>query len=37
LLEQCGGKLEVQTGDGVGTTLVAILPRFGMSDFLEVG
>jgi signal transduction histidine kinase len=35
LLEQSGGSLEVQSGDGVGTTVVATLPKFGLSDFLD--
>jgi signal transduction histidine kinase len=35
LVEQCGGTLEIRSGDGLGTTFVAMLPRYGMSDFLD--
>jgi signal transduction histidine kinase len=34
LVEQSGGTLTTQSGDGQGTTFVAVLPRFDMDDFL---
>lgn len=34
LVEQSGGTLSVQSGDGRGTTFVATLPRFDVDDFL---
>ena len=34
-LEQSGGTLEVRSGDGVGTTFVATLPKYGLTDFLD--
>ncbi len=34
LVEQSGGTLEVDSGEGQGTTFVAILPRFDVDDYL---
>lgn len=34
LVEQSGGTLTTTSGDGQGTTLVAVLPRYDMDDFL---
>jgi signal transduction histidine kinase len=34
LVEQSGGSLEVTTGEGQGTTFVALLPRYPVEDFL---
>jgi signal transduction histidine kinase len=34
LVEQSGGTLSTQSGDGQGTTFVAVLPRYGVDDFL---
>lgn len=35
LLEQCGGNLVRQSGDGIGTTFTATLPRYGINDYLN--
>jgi signal transduction histidine kinase len=34
LVEQSGGTLAVDSGEGQGTTVVAVLPRYGVDDFL---
>src|SRR4051794_32694099 len=34
LVEQSGGVLDVDSGDGQGTTFVALLPRFDVDDYL---
>jgi signal transduction histidine kinase len=34
LVEQSGGSLEIDSGEGQGTTVVAVLPRYDVSDFL---
>jgi signal transduction histidine kinase len=34
LVEQSGGTLTVDSGEGQGTTFVAILPRYDMDDYL---
>jgi signal transduction histidine kinase len=35
LLEQSGGSLTVESGDGQGTSFVAVLPNYAATDFLE--
>lgn len=35
LAEQCGGTLTVDSGEGQGTTFVAVLPRYNVDDYLE--
>jgi signal transduction histidine kinase len=37
LVEQSGGVLDVDSGDGQGTTFVALLPRFDVEDYLGAG
>lgn len=37
LLDECGGALTLRTGDGVGTTAIATLPRFDAKDYLSAG
>lgn len=34
LVEQSGGRLTTKSGDGQGTTFVAVLPRYDVNDFL---
>ncbi len=34
LVEQSGGRLEVDSGEGQGTTLMAVLPRYDAQDYL---
>jgi signal transduction histidine kinase len=35
LVEQSGGSLTVESGQGQGSTFVAVLPRYGENDYLE--
>jgi signal transduction histidine kinase len=35
LVEQSGGTLAVDSGSGQGTTIAALLPRFGVDDYLD--
>lgn len=35
LVEQCGGTLKVESGNGQGTSFVALLPRYTTNDFLK--
>ena len=35
LVEQSGGSLTVDSGEGQGSTFVVVLPRFDRSDYLE--
>jgi signal transduction histidine kinase len=35
LVEQSGGRLEVDSGAGQGTTVVAVLPRYDVADYLS--
>lgn len=34
LVEQCGGTLTADSGEGQGTTVLAVLPRYDLEDFL---
>jgi signal transduction histidine kinase len=35
LVEQSGGTLTLDSGEGQGTTVVAVLPRYDTTDYLE--
>jgi signal transduction histidine kinase len=35
LVEQSGGTLTLDSGEGQGTTVVAVLPRYDATDYLE--